>query len=81
MEKIPEIALFDKNMSISVMAMSLKNNGNGESLETFFMLAWSLWYHRNKRILGNITIHANESMEYALVLCKRFKEVQPIPTS
>lgn len=60
--------------------MKLKNLGNIRSLEIFFMLAWNFWYRKKKWIHENIELLPNESIEHALVLYKRFKEVHPIPT-
>lgn len=44
------INLGDENLDITDVALRILETGSSLDLETFFVIAWSIWYNRNQVI-------------------------------
>lgn len=67
-------------MTIVEIARVIFERANSEHLENVFVLAWSFWHRRNKRIHEKCSIHPYDSVDFTLSLFKNYKTTTTLPT-
>lgn len=66
--------------SLLELAMLGKDHGKANELDTFFVIASSLWRRRNKRIFADLEEEPRTTIEWTLSSHKLYSECLKIPT-
>lgn len=72
----------DKKMNMMDITLECEGEGQyGRPGCFFFLIAWGIWYRRNKMVHDKLCVEPKQVIEYALSMLKIHKELKDIPST
>lgn len=71
----------DKEKHRLDIELRVKEKGCMEDMANFFLIAWDIWFRRNKMVNDKISVELRQVIEHALSMQKIHKELKTLPST